>query len=85
MADENNRNRKDDHTKEHWENEKARLEARKLEIEVHHYEKRLHLEQQKLESDLKDWRIRTLIALVTALATGFGFFLGKIYENSSED
>jgi hypothetical protein len=85
MADENDRDRKDDQPKEHWENEKARLEARKLEIEVHHYEKRLHLEQQKLESDLKDWRIRTLIALVTALATGFGFFLGKIYENSSED
>lgn len=85
MADEKGRDREDEKTKEHWETEKACLEARKLEIEVDHYEKRLDLEQQKLESDLREWRVRTLIAIVTALATGFGFFLGKIYENSNED
>ena len=85
MSNANSSKPTDSNNKEHWEKEKARLEAQKLEIELHHYEKQLKLQEQKLESDLKDWRVRTLIAIVTALATGFAFFAGKIYENSSED
>ncbi len=68
-------------TKEHWEKEKARLEARKLSDEVKDYPERLRLEDKKLRSDLKEWYVRIGMTILTGVASVVFFFVGKLFEN----
>ena len=72
-------------TKEYWEKEKARLEASKLGVEVQNYPERLHLEDEKLKSDLKDWYLRIWMTLLTGIATVASFFIGKAFQNLSDE
>jgi hypothetical protein len=80
MGDEDGEGAVERYTKEHWEKEKAKLEASKLGIEFRNYERRLELEDKKLESDVKDWYFRAFVAIITTIASVAGFFFGKIYE-----
>lgn len=72
-------------TKEYWEKEKARLEASKLSLEFQNYQERLRLEDEKLKSDLKDWYFRALTAVITLIASAASFFIGRIYETSTDE
>ena len=72
------------HDTSYWEKEKARLEAYKLRLESQNYEQRLRLEDEKLKSDVKDWYFRVMAAVLTMIATGASFFIGRIYENSTD-
>ncbi len=71
-------------TKAYWEKEKARLEAEKLEAESKNYPRRLELEDKKLESDVRDWYFKSLVVIITSIASVAGFFIGKFYERSSD-
>ena len=68
-----------------WGSEKTRLEAKKLEIDLKNYDERVSLEQLKLRSDVRDWRYRLLVALVSTVVGVLTFVATQSYQRQSDD